>query len=105
MPLSSAICDIVTDSNPCSPTSAVAVSRIASWTSRRCSFSVSFQSFGTGLVYGSLLVDTYRFDRDSVSRSGWGGRLTTSTGGDTHDGANGERPRRRGRGPIEQPDA
>jgi hypothetical protein len=47
MPVSSAICDIVTDSSPCSATRATVVSRIASRTSRRCSSIVSFHSFGT----------------------------------------------------------
>src|SRR5918996_4066452 len=54
MPVSSAICDIVTDSNPCSATRATVVARIASRTSRRCSSIVSFHSFGTAKVYATL---------------------------------------------------
>src|SRR3712207_2867213 len=49
MPVCSAICDIVTDSNPCSATSAAVVSRIASRTSRRCASIVSVHSFGTNI--------------------------------------------------------
>ena len=47
MPISSAICDIVTDRSPCLATRLAAVSRIASPTSRRCASIVLFQSLGT----------------------------------------------------------
>jgi hypothetical protein len=46
MPVSSAICDIVTDRSPCSASSAAVVSRIASRTAARCALIVSFYSFG-----------------------------------------------------------
>src|SRR5438046_344170 len=47
MPAAAAICDIVTDARPCSRASAAVVSRVASWTARRCSSIVSVHSFGT----------------------------------------------------------
>src|SRR5919106_4135471 len=56
IPVSSAICDIVTDSSPCSATRAKVVSKIALRTSRRCASIVSFQSLGTGVVYATSLV-------------------------------------------------
>ena len=46
MPVSKAICAIVTDRSPCSASSAVVVSRIASRTSRQYASIVSFHSFG-----------------------------------------------------------
>lgn len=55
MPVSSAICDIVTDRSPCSPTSAAVTSRMASRTSRRWVSIVSVQSFGTLIVYATAL--------------------------------------------------
>jgi len=55
MPVFSAICDIVTDSGPCSVTSAHVVSRVASITARRCASIVSFHSFGTTAVYGTTM--------------------------------------------------
>jgi hypothetical protein len=51
MPAATAICDIVTDASPCSRTSAAVVSRVASWTARRCSSSVSVHNFGTSREY------------------------------------------------------
>jgi hypothetical protein len=68
MPVSSAICDIVTDVSPCSTTSAAVVSRIASRTARRCASMVSFHSFGTTQVYMTTIVETSRFDRDTLYR-------------------------------------
>ena len=64
MPVSSAICDIVTAVRPCSPTSATVVSRIASRTSRRWAAIVSRHSFGTiASIHGdgveSLCIDGY----------------------------------------------
>ena len=47
IPAAAAICDIVTAASPCSRTSAAVVSRVASWTARRCSSIVSVHSFGT----------------------------------------------------------
>ena len=58
MPVSSAICDIVTERSPCSATSAQAVSRIASRTARRCASIVSFHSFGTTTVYTLAYITT-----------------------------------------------
>jgi hypothetical protein len=55
MPVSSAICDIVTDSRPCSATSAAVVSTMASRTSRRCASIVSVHSFGTAPVYETTI--------------------------------------------------
>jgi hypothetical protein len=40
---------MVTDASPCSWTSAAVVSRVASWTARRCSSIVSVHGFGTSL--------------------------------------------------------
>lgn len=51
MPVSSAMCDIVTDSSPCSTTRAIVVSWIASRTSWRWVSTVSAQSFGIPGVY------------------------------------------------------
>src|SRR3990170_9033767 len=51
MPVSSAICDIVTDVSPCSATSAAVVSRIAPRTARRCASIVSFHSLGITPLY------------------------------------------------------
>ena len=51
MPAAAAICDIVTDARPCSRASAAVVSRVASWTARRCSSIVSVHSFGTSQGY------------------------------------------------------
>ena len=52
MPVTSAICDMVTESSPCSATSAAVVSRIASCTAARCVSMVWFHSLGTCLIYG-----------------------------------------------------
>ena len=68
MPVSSAICDIVTDVSPYSTTRAAVVSRIASRTARRCASMVSFHSFGTTTVYMMTIVETSRFDEDILSR-------------------------------------
>jgi hypothetical protein len=58
MPVSSAICDIVTDRSPCSATSAAVVCRIASRTSRRCASIISFHGFGIIPVYVESGVET-----------------------------------------------
>src|SRR5258708_5328939 len=55
MPVSSAICDMVTDRSPCLATSAAVVSRRASRTSRRWASLVSFQSFGTVPLYAMAI--------------------------------------------------
>src|SRR5262245_1708029 len=51
MPVSFAICDIVTDASPCWPTSATVVSRVASRTAARCASIVSVHSLGMRLMY------------------------------------------------------
>src|SRR6266498_1725562 len=68
IPVFSAISDIVTDASPCSPTSAAVVSRIASFTSRRCVSIVSVQSFGTREVYDSPYCDTMSPSKSRPSR-------------------------------------
>ncbi len=68
MPVSSAICDIVTASSPCSATSVAVVSRMASRTSRRCVSIVSVHSFGMMRVYATTRAETPWFDRDTMSR-------------------------------------
>ena len=55
MPAAAAICDIVTAARPCSRTSAAVVSKVASWTARRCSSIVSVHSFGTPQGYMVLM--------------------------------------------------
>jgi hypothetical protein len=60
MPVLSAICDIVTDSSPCSATSAAVVSRMASRTAARCAWIVSFHSLGTHVVYATTPLGTLR---------------------------------------------
>jgi hypothetical protein len=55
MPAAAAICDIVTAARPFSWTSAAVVSRVASWTARRCSSIVSVHSFGTSQGYMVLI--------------------------------------------------
>src|SRR5213593_2167519 len=59
MPVSSAICDIVTDSSPRLATSAAAVSNVASRTSRRCVSIVSVQSFGITELYATAVSRRY----------------------------------------------
>src|SRR5262245_26276767 len=71
MPVSSAICDIVTERSPFSVTRVAVVETIASRTSRRCSSIVSVQSLGTSEVYGTPTVDTVCIDRDSMSLYLW----------------------------------
>ena len=58
MPVLSAICDIETESSPCSATSSAVVSRMASRTAARCAWMVSFHSLGTHLVYDATLIGT-----------------------------------------------
>jgi hypothetical protein len=48
MPVSSATCDMVTDSSPCFSTSEAVVSRVASRTARRCVSIVLLHSLGMG---------------------------------------------------------
>ena len=59
MPVFSAICDMVTDRNPCSATSAAVVSSVASRTAARCASIVSFHSFGIAPAYPSGGNDVY----------------------------------------------
>src|SRR5215203_1531260 len=51
MPVSLAIRDIVTESGPCSATSAAVASSVASCTARRCASIVSFHNLGITPVY------------------------------------------------------
>lgn len=59
MPVSFAICDIVTDASPCPATRDAVASSVAACTARRCASIVLFQSFGTTPVY---VVTTSRHD-------------------------------------------
>jgi hypothetical protein len=61
-PVSSAICDIVSDRSPCSATSAAVVLRVASRTVRRCASIDSLHSFGTIPVYVASDVEDTLFD-------------------------------------------
>jgi hypothetical protein len=64
MPVFSAICDIVTDSSPCSATSSHVVSKIASRTSRRCASIVAFHSLGT--AQGYMMTGRRQFILDHI---------------------------------------
>src|SRR5262249_257275 len=59
MPACAAILDIVTDDSPCSATSAAVASRVASWTARRGSSTVSVHSLGTPRGYTMLVTEQF----------------------------------------------
>src|SRR5262245_42766048 len=59
MPVSLAICDIVTDASPCWPTSATVASSVASRTAARCASIVSVHSLGMRPMY---TVTVFRHD-------------------------------------------
>jgi len=65
-PVSSAICDIVTDSGPCSVAKDAVVSRMASRTSRRCASIVLSHSFGMPPAYMTTGRSQTDLTRDRV---------------------------------------
>jgi len=67
IPVSSAICDMVTERSPSLATSAAAVSKVASRTARRWVSRVWLQSLGTPEGYMATRIETLRLCLDVVS--------------------------------------